>query len=84
MFNLFDEPNIELPPFPPATPEWGKPQPGLDKLVNEIKAQTIRDAIAYLKTTPAVTLVGKGGAYELLDKYAEQFLTDPNESKNGQ
>jgi len=29
----------------------------------------ISDAIAYLKTTPAVTLTGKGGGYELLESY---------------
>lgn len=34
------------------------------------EAETIRKAVAYLKTTPAVTLVGKGGAYELLEAYA--------------
>ena len=36
-------------------------------------AEAIRKAIAYLKTTPAVTLVGKGGAYELLEEYANKL-----------
>ena len=40
-----------------------------DRWLNEVKAQTISDAIAYLKTTPAVTLTGKGGGYELLESY---------------
>ena len=37
----------------------------------EVKAQAIGDAIAYLKTTPAVTLTGKGGGYELLEAYRQ-------------
>lgn len=37
------------------------------------QAETIRKAIKYLKTTPAVTLVGKGGAYELLEAYAQRL-----------
>ena len=37
----------------------------------EVKAQAIDDAIAYLKTTPAVTLTGKGGGYELLETYRQ-------------
>lgn len=37
------------------------------------EAEAIRKAIAYLKTTPAVTLVGKGGAYELLEEYANKL-----------
>jgi hypothetical protein len=40
-----------------------------DRWLAEVKAQTISDAIAYLKTTPAVTLTGKGGGYELLEAY---------------
>ena len=40
-----------------------------DRWLAEVKAQTISDAIAYLKTTPAVTLTGKGGGYELLESY---------------
>ena len=36
------------------------------------KAETIREVIAYLKTTPAVTLAGQGGAYELLEKLAKE------------
>ena len=40
------------------------------KLERKSEAETIRKAVAYLKTTPAVTLVGKGGAYELLEAYA--------------
>lgn len=35
--------------------------------------QVIKKAIKYLKTTPAVTLVGKGGAYELLEAYAQKI-----------
>lgn len=44
-----------------------------DRWLAEVKAQAIGDAIAYLKTTPAVTLVGKGGAYELLEAYAQKL-----------
>lgn len=36
-------------------------------------AEVIRKAVAYLKKTPAVTLVGKGGAYELLEAYAQKL-----------
>lgn len=37
------------------------------------KPQTIREVTAYLKTTPAVTLSGQGGAYELLEAYAQKL-----------
>jgi len=37
------------------------------------KAETIREIVAYLKTTPAVTLAGHGGAYELLEAYASRL-----------
>ena len=43
--------------------------------MSEHDAKVIRKAIAYLKKTPAVTLVGKGGAYELLEAYADQLET---------
>lgn len=42
-----------------------------DRWLAEVKAQAIGDAIAYLKTTPAVTLTGKGGGYELLEAYRQ-------------
>lgn len=35
--------------------------------------ETIREVIAYLKTTPAVTLAGSGGAYELLEALATRI-----------
>lgn len=43
------------------------------KLERKSEAEIIRKAVAYLKTTPAVTLVGKGGAYELLEAYAQKI-----------
>lgn len=36
------------------------------------KPEMIREVIAFLKTTPAVTLAGQGGAYELLEKWARE------------
>ena len=42
------------------------------------EAETIRKAIAYLKTTPAVTLSGQGGAYELLEAYAQKLEDSGN------
>lgn len=42
-----------------------------ERWLAEVKAQAIGDAIAYLKTTPAVTLTGKGGGYELLEAYRQ-------------
>lgn len=42
------------------------------------EAEAIRKAIKYLKTTPAVTLVGKGGAYELLEVYANNLEKEEN------
>lgn len=44
-------------------------EPQFERWLAELKAQTITDAIAYLKTTPAVTLTGNGGGYELLEAY---------------
>lgn len=35
--------------------------------------EAIREVIAYLKTTPAVTLSGQGGAYELLEALATRL-----------
>lgn len=78
MFNLFDSHEIELPEQLPETPEWSY-TPVPEKKTVENKATIIRNAITYLKTTPAVTLVGKGGAYELLEKYASQFEEKNNE-----
>lgn len=43
-----------------------------DRWLADVKAQAIGDAIAYLKTTPAVTLTGKGGGYELLEAYRQE------------
>lgn len=34
------------------------------------RADVVREAIAFLKTTPAVLLSGKGGAYERLEEWA--------------
>lgn len=71
------EPNLpKLPTYPIQPDEWVRPSAIRiveRDLGNEIAAQTIRKAIAYLKTTPAVTLVGKGGAYELLEEYANKL-----------
>lgn len=44
-----------------------------DRWLAGVKAEAIQEAIAYLKTTPAVTLVGKGGAYELLEAHARAY-----------
>lgn len=44
--------------------EWGR---------MERDAEIVHKVIKYLKTTPAVTLVGKGGAYELLEEYAQKL-----------
>lgn len=38
-----------------------------------ITADSIRLVIEYLKTTPAVTLSGQGGAYELLEAWAKRI-----------
>ena len=35
-----------------------------------MNAKDIREIITYLKATPAVTLTGPGGGYELLEKLA--------------
>lgn len=40
------------------------------------EAEIVRKIVAYLKTTPAVTLSGQGGAYELLEKYAQKLETE--------
>lgn len=40
--------------------------------VATVRAEVISDAIAYLKSTPAVLLAGKGGAYELLEKWVTE------------
>lgn len=48
----------------------------IDELIERLNSQrpkTVRKAIAYLKTTPAVTLSGQGGAYELLEAYAQKL-----------
>ena len=50
-----------------------------DRWLAEIKAQVIADAIAYLKKTPAVTLTGKGGGYELLETFAQTYREGSNE-----
>lgn len=42
------------------------------------KPEIIREIIAYLKTTPAVTLNGQGGAYERLEKLIEELEKEPN------
>lgn len=47
--------------------------PDPEAMFRQSRADEIRKAIAYLKTTPAVTLVGKGGAYELLEAYAQRI-----------
>lgn len=84
-----EEPLIEALGLPfdgteePSFTEWLK-QSGKEKefykwVIAERKRvaeHSIRKAIKFLKSTPAVTLVGKGGAYELLDGYA-------NKIKNG-
>jgi hypothetical protein len=56
---------------PTSTREKLERRAEFDRWLAEVKAQTIRDAIAYLKTTPAVTLTGKGGGYELLEAYRQ-------------
>lgn len=38
--------------------------------MSDARAAIIREAIAFLKTTPAVLLAGKGGAYERLKGWA--------------
>lgn len=48
------------------------------KLERKSEAEVIREAIKFLKKTPAVTLVGKGGAYELLEAYAEKLERGEN------
>lgn len=74
MFNVFGVPELELPEsFPEPSALFTTSQPVNAVPSNKDKAQVIREAIAYLKKTPAVTLVGKGGAYELLEKYAEDL-----------
>lgn len=35
----------------------------------EEKEPTVSEAVKFLKTTPAVTLAGRGGAYELLKEW---------------
>jgi hypothetical protein len=48
----------------------------IDELIYRLETQkpkTIREIITYLKTTPAVTLSGQGGAYELLEAYAQKL-----------
>lgn len=51
--------------------------------MSEHDAKVIRKAVAYLKKTPAVTLVGKGGAYELLEAYAQKLEAEnTNNSDN--
>ena len=47
--------------------------PDPEAMFRQSRADDIRRAIEYLKTTPAVTLVGKGGAYELLEAYAKRI-----------
>lgn len=47
--------------------------PDPEAMFRQSRAEEIRKAIKYLKTTPAVTLVGKGGAYELLEAYAQKI-----------
>lgn len=47
--------------------------PDPEVMFRQSRADEIRKAIAYLKTTPAVTLSGQGGAYELLEAYAQKI-----------
>ena len=53
----------------------------IDELIYRLETQkpkTIRKIITYLKTTPAVTLSGQGGAYELLEAYAQKLEENEN------
>lgn len=52
--------------------------------MSQNEADAIRKAVAFLKKTPAVTLVGKGGAYELLEAYTQKLETENtnNSDKN--
>lgn len=56
-----------------AYAHWKGQEPEFDRWLANHEVETIRKAIAYLKTTPAVTLSGQGGAYELLEAYAHKL-----------
>lgn len=74
MFNIFGVPEFELPEkFPEPQSLFTTSQPIEASPSGKDKAQIIREAVKYLKSTPAVTLVGKGGAYELLEAYAQEL-----------
>ena len=42
-----------------------------DEAIERAKREGVKEAIEYLKTTPAVLLSGKGGAYELLEEWVQ-------------
>lgn len=39
------------------------------EIVAAVRKDAINEAVKFLKSTPAVTLAGKGGAYELLKEW---------------